>query len=198
MEKYKEKESINNRIMLLNKENESIQSRDKIFYSGLRKNYIHDIQYHKELKNNEKQNDIYKEKYNLNAITEKIKQEDQRRREEKYNQIQQQYKEMEDHKRIKMEINEREKMTDYYINKKNFEEFNKQFRDHYGEMKMNLDNKNAKVYNNMSKYSDYIKKIDNDNQVFYNNDKSYAVSIDPKQVSWIIHQLKKVSKWPWL
>lgn len=72
MEKFNEKTQLNNRIMnierviktqpnsnsitfLINtiQENQSIVSKDKIFYSGLRKKYANDIQHFKENQHNE-------------------------------------------------------------------------------------------------------------------------------------------------
>jgi len=104
------------------------------------------------------------------------------------NKFKQQYVEMEDQKRLKKQMEERDKMQEFYNNKKNFEENQAEFRDNYGKFKKNVYNKNMKVYDNMSKFYDYIKKKDGDNQDFYNN-RSFAIAVDPKQVNHIIIEL---------
>ena len=87
---------------------------------------------------------------------------------------------MEDQRKFKEVLNEKQKIQEYYNLKKNFEENQSHFRDNYGEFKKNVNNKNMRVFDNMSKYSNYINRKDNDNADFYNN-RSYAVAVDPKQ-----------------
>jgi len=118
----------------------------------------------------------------MNA-NEKIRAEDISAYEQKMNKIKQQYVDMADQRRIKQQMEEKEKIQEYYNNKKNYEDMQSQIRDNYGEFKRNVNGKNMKVYDNMAKYSNYVNS--NDNKAFYDN-RSYAVAIDPKQVSLIL------------
>lgn len=177
-EKYKDKESIDNRLSILQKENESTANKDKFFFSGLRQKYEKDIQNYSDQKRFDKETEIFREKRNLAVLSEKMKYEDQRFKEEKINKVMQQYQDMNEQKRIKEELKERDRITEIYTNRKNYEEYQKQFKDNYGDLMKNIKNKNQKVYENMSKFSDFIKNSENDNKMFYNN-RSYALAVDP-------------------
>jgi len=69
-----------------------------------------------------------------------------------------------------------------YNNQKNYQDYTQNFKDNYRAIKKKIDNNNIKVYNNMSRYSEYINNKDNDNKLFH-SDRSFAAAIDPKQVS---------------